>query len=86
MKSKFFEEAKKESHLSDYDGAHLGAVAVYKNKFILAKAHNTHKTNPTQFYYNRYEKDLSHRLPRRRKNIFREKIRPNIKYSRYPYG
>ena len=54
MKSKFFEEAKKESHLSDYDGAHLGAVAVYKNKFILAKAHNTHKTNPTQFYYNRY--------------------------------
>lgn len=54
MKDRFFEEAKKESYLSDYDGAHLGAVAVYKNKFILARAHNTDKTNPTQYFYNRY--------------------------------
>lgn len=54
MKKRFFEEAKKESHLSDYDGAHLGAVAVYKDKFILARAHNSSKTNTTQFFYNRY--------------------------------
>lgn len=56
MKDRFFEEAKKESRLSDYDGAHLGAVAVYKDKFILAKAYNTSKTNPTQYFYNRYRK------------------------------
>ena len=54
MKERFFEEAKKESHLSDYHGAHLGALAVYKDKFILARAHNTSKTNTTQYYYNRY--------------------------------
>lgn len=54
MKKRFFDEAEKESHLSDYDGAHLGAVAVYKDKFIIARAHNTSKTNPTQFYYNKY--------------------------------
>ena len=54
MKKRFFEAAKDESHLSDYHGQHLGAVAVYKDKFILARAHNTSKTNPTQYYYNRY--------------------------------
>ena len=54
MKERFFEEAKKESHLSDYEGAHLGAVAVYRDKFILARAHNTAKTNTTQYYYNKY--------------------------------
>ena len=54
MKERFFEEAKKESRLSDYHGAHLGAVAVYKDKFILARAHNTSKTNTTQYFYNRY--------------------------------
>jgi len=57
MKKRFFEEAKKESHLSDYAGAHLGAVAVYKDKFIIAKAHNSSKTSPTQYFYNRYRKD-----------------------------
>jgi deoxycytidylate deaminase len=54
LKERFFEEAKKESHLSDYEGAHLGAVAVYRDKFILARAHNTAKTNTTQYYYNKY--------------------------------
>lgn len=54
MKQRFFNEAKKESQLSDYHGQHLGAVAVYKDKFILARAHNTMKTNPTQYFYNRY--------------------------------
>lgn len=54
MKKRFFEEAKKESLLSDYEGQHLGAVAVYADKFILAKAHNSYKTNTTQFFYNRY--------------------------------
>lgn len=54
MKKRFFKEAKKESHLSDYEGAHLGAIAVYKDKIILARAHNTAKTNTTQYYYNRY--------------------------------
>lgn len=57
MKQRFFGEAKKESRLSDYDGAHIGACAVYKDKFILARAHNTCKTNPTQFFYNRYRMD-----------------------------
>ena len=57
MKERFFEEAKKESRLSDYHGAHLGAVAVYKDKFILARAHNTSKTNTTQYFYNRYRAD-----------------------------
>ena len=57
MKERFFEEAKKESRLSDYDGAHLGAVAVYKYKFILARAHNTTKTNTTQYHYNKYRMD-----------------------------
>jgi len=57
MKERFFEEAKKESHLSDYHGQHIGAVAVYKDKFILARAHNTLKTNPTQYFYNRYRAD-----------------------------
>ena len=54
MKERFFKEARKESRLSDYDGQHIGAVAVYKNKFILARAHNSFKTNTTQFYYNKY--------------------------------
>ena len=45
MKKRFFEVARKESYLSDYDGQHLGAVAVYVDKFILAKAHNSDKTN-----------------------------------------
>ena len=54
MKMRFFKEAKKESFLSDYDGQHLGAVAVYGDKIILAKAHNSNKTNTTQYFYNRY--------------------------------
>lgn len=54
MKMRFFREAKKESFLSDYDGQHLGAVAVYGDKIILAKAHNSNKTNTTQYFYNRY--------------------------------
>lgn len=54
MKQRFFDEARKESQLSDYNRAHLGAVAVYKDKFILARAHNSQKTNPTQYFYNKY--------------------------------
>lgn len=54
MKKRFFKEAKEESFLSDYNGPHIGAIAVYKDKFILARAHNTAKTNTTQYYYNRY--------------------------------
>ena len=54
MKRRFFDEAREESHLSDYDGQHLGAVAVYGDKFVLAKAHNTNRTNTTQWRYNRY--------------------------------
>ena len=54
MKERFFEEAKKESRLSDYDGAHLGAIAVFRDKYIIARAHNSYKTNTTQFYYNKY--------------------------------
>ena len=54
MKIRFFEEAKKESKLSDYDRIHIGACAVYRDKFIIARAHNTSKTNPTQYYYNKY--------------------------------
>lgn len=57
MKKRFFEEAKKESQLSDYCGAHIGACAVYRDKFIIARAHNTFKTNPTQYYYNKYRAD-----------------------------
>lgn len=68
MKERFFEEAKKESRLSDYHGAHLGAVAVYKDKFILARAHNTEKTNTTQYFYNRYriegKSDIMEKPPR----------------------
>ena len=51
---RFFKEAKKESLLSDYNGQHMGAVAVYGDKVILAKAHNSNKTNTTQYFYNRY--------------------------------
>ena len=54
VKRRFFDEAREESHLSDYDGQHLGAVAVYSDKFVLAKAHNTNRTNTTQWRYNRY--------------------------------
>ena len=54
MKMRFFKEAKKESLLSEYNGQHLGAVAVYGDKVILAKAHNSNKTNTTQYFYNRY--------------------------------
>ena len=54
MKMRFFKEAKKESLLSDYNGQHLGAVAVYGDKVILAKAHNSNKTNTTKYFYNRY--------------------------------
>lgn len=54
MKMRFFEEAKKESHLSDYEGQHLGCVAVYAGKTILARGHNMHKTSTTQYIYNRY--------------------------------
>lgn len=59
MKMRFFEEAKKESHLSDYNGQSLGAVAVYGEKVILARAHNSHKTNTTQYFYNRYRVEKS---------------------------
>ena len=57
MKNRFFEEAKKESQLSDYDRIHIGACAVYRDKFIIARAHNTSKTNPTQYFYNRFRAD-----------------------------
>lgn len=57
MKKRFFDAAKEESYLSDYDGQHLGAVAVYADKFILARAHNSDKTNTTQYFYNRYRLD-----------------------------
>ena len=55
MKKRFFEVARKESYLSDYYGQHLGAVVVYADKFILAKAHNSDKTNTTQYFFNRYD-------------------------------
>lgn len=54
MKKKFFKAAKEESYLSDYDKQHIGAVAIYKDKVILARAHNSKKTNTTQYYYNKY--------------------------------
>ena len=54
MKKRFFDEARKESRLADYDKVHIGACAVYKDKFIIARAHNTYKTNPTQYFYNRF--------------------------------
>lgn len=54
MNERFFRVAREESLLSDYDGQHLGAVAVYRDKVVLAKAHNSKKTNTSQFLYNRY--------------------------------
>lgn len=60
MKQKFFTKARNESLLSDYEGAHLGAVAVLDNRYILAVAHNTAKTNPTQQHYNRYRAFTKH--------------------------
>jgi len=60
MKQKFFDRAKAESQLSDYDGAHLGAVAVLKNRYVLAVGHNTRKTTPTQQHYNRYRTISKH--------------------------
>lgn len=53
MKTKFFRIAKKESLLSDYNGEHIGCVAVYGGK-VLAKAHNSYKTNTTQYFFNSY--------------------------------
>lgn len=54
MKSRFFNLARNESFQADYCGEHIGAVAVYADKVLLAKAHNTERTNPTQRHYNRY--------------------------------
>ena len=54
IKKKFFKIAREESKLSDFCGAHIGAIAVYKDKFIIARAHNMEKTNTTQWYYNRF--------------------------------
>ena len=56
MKMKFFETAREESLLSDYKGQRLGAIAVYKGKVVLAKAHNSNITDTVQYLYNRYRK------------------------------
>lgn len=63
MKKRFFKEAEKESYLSDYSGQNLGAVAVYADKVILAKGHNTEKTHTSQQRFNVYRiKDKSNIL------------------------
>lgn len=88
MKKRFFDEAKKESYLSDYEGQHLGAVAVYADKFILARAHNSDKTNTTQFLYNRYRRkekpNIMNKPPRSHAetNLFRKIRYLDIDFSR----
>ena len=81
MKMRFFEEAKKESHLSDYNGQALGAVAVYGEKVILARGHNTEKTRTSQQKFNVYRvKDKSNILTKPAKAHAEIEIYDKIKY------
>ena len=81
MKMRFFEEAKKESHLSDYSGQHLGAVAVYADKVILARGHNTERTRTSQQKFNVYRvKDKSNILEKPAKAHAEIELYDKIKY------
>ena len=81
LKKRFFEEAKKESHLSDYEGQHLGAVAVYADKFILARGHNEDRTHTSQQRFNVYRvKDKSNILDKPAKLHAEISIYNKIKY------
>ena len=81
MKMRFFEEAKKESHLSDYNGQSLGAVAVYGEKVILARGHNTEKTRTSQQKFNVYRvKDKSNILNKPAKAHAEISLYDKIKY------
>lgn len=50
---RFFNIAKEVSYLSDFQGPHIGAVVVEKNR-ILSTGHNSKKTRPLQHRYNIY--------------------------------
>lgn len=50
---KYFELAKEEAELSDYDRIHLGCIAVCGNT-VISEGHNTQKTHPMQMIYNEY--------------------------------
>lgn len=81
MKMKFFKEAEKESHLSDYSGQHLGAVAVYADKVILARGHNTERTRTSQQRFNVYRvKDKSNILEKPAKAHAEIELYDKIKY------
>lgn len=49
---RFFKDAERAAHLSDYKSIHIGAVLVYQGK-VIASGCNTNKTNPFQKKYNR---------------------------------
>lgn len=52
---RFFNLAKNASKFSDYNkkNIRIGSVLIYKNK-VIANGWNTIKTNPMQYYYNKY--------------------------------
>ena len=50
---RFFNIAKEVSKLSDFHGAHIGAVVV-EGKHIISSDFNSFKTRPLQFQYNIY--------------------------------
>ena len=51
---KYFNVARKIANLSDFKRFHLGCVAVYNGKYILATGYCSSKTLPIQAHYNQY--------------------------------
>lgn len=64
--TKYFLKAKQVAEISDYNGTHVGCVAVYKGK-VIGIGCNTEKTHPSQKYYNRFRESkddvfINHKL------------------------
>ena len=60
---KYLNKARQVASISDYKKTHVGCVAVYQGQ-IIGLGCNTNKTHPTQYYYNRYRKQLDTMLPK----------------------
>lgn len=50
---KFMAKAKSAAELSDFGKAHIGCVAVYRNR-VISVGYNSQKTHPVQKYYNQF--------------------------------
>lgn len=63
---RYFSKAHQAALVSDFNKTHVGCIAVYQGN-IIAIGCNTHKTHPTQQYYNQFRKiryDANNYLPK----------------------